>query len=72
MEYNENRPAVCQPTLDYLAPEYALGGKIAPFADVFRLEYCIKGNVNESNSVWESRPSLFSTKASFRLNTMEG
>ncbi|GMT04731.1 hypothetical protein PENTCL1PPCAC_26905 [Pristionchus entomophagus] len=36
-EYNESRPAVCQPTLDYLAPEYALGGKIAPFADVFSL-----------------------------------
>ncbi|GMR32019.1 hypothetical protein PMAYCL1PPCAC_02214, partial [Pristionchus mayeri] len=36
-EYNESRPAVCQPSLDYLAPEYALGGKIAPFADVFSL-----------------------------------
>ncbi|GMT32625.1 hypothetical protein PFISCL1PPCAC_23922, partial [Pristionchus fissidentatus] len=36
-EYNEGRLAVCQPSLDYLAPEYALGGKIAPFADVFSL-----------------------------------
>lgn len=37
VEWNQRAMSVVQPLLDYLAPEYVIGGRCDPYADIFSL-----------------------------------
>ncbi|KAK8387738.1 hypothetical protein O3P69_018319 [Scylla paramamosain] len=61
-EYVPNRQAICQPTLDYLAPEYALTHTLDPAADLFSLGVVIHALFNSGRPVFQNHQDFVTFK----------
>lgn len=66
-EYDPNRQTICQPTLDYLAPEYALTHTLDPAADLFSLGVVTYALFNSGRPVFQNHQDF----ATFKRNCCE-
>ncbi|CAI4228738.1 unnamed protein product [Auanema sp. JU1783] len=57
-EWNERIPSLCQPNLDYFAPEYIMGGLVSPNADIFSLGALSFAVFNKCKSPMEHSNSI--------------
>uniref|UniRef100_A0A5S6QXH9 Protein kinase domain-containing protein n=1 Tax=Trichuris muris TaxID=70415 RepID=A0A5S6QXH9_TRIMR len=57
-EYQEGLPSFLQPSLNYLAPEMILGGRVVTFADVYSLGVFIFALFNKGRPIMDHEGSL--------------
>ncbi|VDK70874.1 unnamed protein product [Onchocerca ochengi] len=65
LEWNQRTMSVIQPLLDYLAPEYIIGGRCDPYADIFSFGIMALTVFNRGKQPFDNRNSL----DNFRKNT---
>ncbi|EFO20697.1 SCY1 protein kinase [Loa loa] len=65
LEWNQRTMSVVQPLLDYLAPEYVIGGRCDPYADIFSFGIMALTVFNKGKQPFDNRNSL----DNFRRNT---
>ncbi|VDN94567.1 unnamed protein product [Brugia pahangi] len=65
LEWNQRTMSVVQPLLDYLAPEYVIGGRCDPYADIFSFGIMVLTVFNKGKQPFDNRNSL----DNFRKNT---
>ncbi|EJW76801.1 other/SCY1 protein kinase [Wuchereria bancrofti] len=65
LEWNQRTMSVVQPLLDYLAPEYVIGGRCDPYADIFSFGIMTLTVFNKGKQPFDNRNSL----DNFRKNT---
>ncbi|KAG0710692.1 SCY1-like protein 2 [Chionoecetes opilio] len=61
-EYDPNRQAMCQPSLDYLAPEYALTHTLDPAADLFALGVVTYALFNSGRPIFQNHQDFHTFK----------
>ncbi|XP_045104651.1 SCY1-like protein 2 isoform X3 [Portunus trituberculatus] len=61
-EYVPNRQTICQPTLDYLAPEYALTHTLDPAADLFSLGVVTHALFNSGRPIFQNHQDFVTFK----------
>lgn len=57
-EWNQRTMSVVQPLLDYLAPEYVVGGRCDPYADIFSLGILTLTVFNKGKQPFDNKNSL--------------
>ncbi|VBB31519.1 unnamed protein product [Acanthocheilonema viteae] len=65
LEWNQRTMSVVQPLLDYLAPEYVIGGRCDPYADIFSFGIMVLTIFSGGKQPFDNRNSL----DNFRKNT---
>ncbi|VDN00875.1 unnamed protein product [Thelazia callipaeda] len=58
IEWNQREMSVVQPLLDYLAPEYVVGGRCDPYADIFSLGVMTLTVFNKGKQPFDHKNSL--------------
>lgn len=57
-EWNESTITATQPLLDYLAPEYVIGGRCDPYSDMFSLGILAVTVFNKGKQPFDNKNSL--------------
>uniref|UniRef100_A0A0R3RRS4 Protein kinase domain-containing protein n=1 Tax=Elaeophora elaphi TaxID=1147741 RepID=A0A0R3RRS4_9BILA len=71
LEWNQRTMSVVQPLLDYLAPEYVVGGRCDPYADIFSFGIMALTVFNGGKQPFDNRNSLDNfRKSTEKLNTL--